>query len=102
MDNNNKKKTLNSNYSGESLDEMYCSWKNSLNKYVEMLKRKKIWLISQEKHIAINIRSNKEFIDIYEYDNHLELYKIIVKTLKSFKNRCKRDKRRNVPDIQNE
>lgn len=34
-------------------------------------------------------------IDLYERDNHLELYKDIVETLKKFKNRCKRDGRKN-------
>ena len=40
-------------------------------------------------------KAYSEFIDFYEYDNHLDLYKSRVKTLNGFKNRCRRDEWRN-------
>lgn len=39
-------------------------------------------------------------IDLDERDNHLELYKHIIKTLKKFRDRCRRDRRRNAPIYQ--
>lgn len=62
---------------------------------------KKIWSLSQERQIIINAGSNLEPIDLYEYDNHINLYKIIVKSLHNFKNRSSRDGRTNCPIIQN-
>ena len=44
--------------------------------------------------MIINIGSHLEFIDLYKFDNHLKVYKIIVKTLKGFKDRCRRNGRR--------
>lgn len=37
----------------------------------------------------IGAKAYSEFIDFYEYDNHLDLYKSRVKTLNGFKNRCR-------------
>ena len=54
----------------------------------------KIWSMTQRRQIIINSAINLH-IDFYEKDNHLELYKDIVKTLKKFKNRCRIDGRRN-------
>lgn len=34
----------------------------------------------QERQIIINAVSNLEYIDLYEHNNYLELYKSIVKT----------------------
>lgn len=61
----------------------------------------KFWSMSYEWQIIINTWSNLEYIDLYGHDNHLELYKIIVNTLKSFKNRCRRDGTRNTLADQN-
>lgn len=37
--------------------------------------------MSQNRQIIINVGSNLEYIDFYEHDNYLELYKIRIKTL---------------------
>ena len=61
----------------ESLDNMIFSSENRLDVCINILEEK-IWSMSQERQIIINTGSNLEFIDLYEYDNHLEIYKIIV------------------------
>lgn len=58
--------------------------------------------MSQKRQIVINVGSNLEFVNLYECDNHLDLYKNIVKTLKNFKNRCNKDGRRNSQVVQNQ
>ena len=38
--------------------------------------RRKNLIYVQERQIIINTRSNLKFIDLYEYDNHLEIIKL--------------------------
>lgn len=61
----------------ESLDNMTRSWGNRLYIHIDMLEEK-ICSMSQEREIVVNAGSNLEYIDLYEHDNYLELYKIIV------------------------
>ena len=70
----------------ESFDRMYLSWEDSLGVYIDMLEEK-IWSITQRRQMIINSGINLS-IAFYEKDNHLELYKDMVKTLKKFKIRC--------------
>ena len=60
----------------------------------------KNWFMTQRRQTIRNLGINLH-IDFYEKDNHVELYKDIVKNLKKFKNRCRRDGRRNAPINQN-
>ena len=60
----------------------------------------KIWFVTQKRQMITNSGINLH-IDLYERDNHLELYKDIVETLKKIKNRCRRDGRKNAPFYQN-
>ena len=72
---------------------MILSWENRcVCVYIEMLKEK-IWFMLQGSQMIINIGSHREFIDLYEFDNHLKVYKIILKTFKGFKDRCRRNGR---------
>ena len=78
---------------------MYLSWEDSSGVYIGMLEEK-FWSMTQRRQMIINSGINLS-IDFYENDNHLELYKDIVKTLKKFKNRCRRYGKRNAPINQN-
>ena len=61
----------------ESFDRMYLSWEDSLGVYIDMLEEK-IWSMTQRRQMIINSGINLH-VDFYEKDNHLELYKDIVK-----------------------
>ena len=95
MDNNNNMEiliqdaNLNLQFIFDSFDRIYLSWEDSLGIYIDMLEEK-IWSMSQKRQIIINTGINSH-IDLYERDNHLTLYKDIVKTLKKFEDRCRRD-----------
>ena len=57
--------------------------------------------MTQRRQMIINSGINLH-INLYEKNNHLELYKDIVETLKRFKNRSRRDGGRNAPINQNQ
>lgn len=71
------------------IDHMFLWWENRINIYIELLNQK-IQLVEQERSTLINIREHIYgiFIDLYEFDNYLYLYKkimIIHKILKKIK-----------------
>ena len=106
MDNNNNMEILIQDadlklqFICESFDRMYLSWEDRLGIYIDILEEK-IWSVTQKRQMITNSGINLH-IDLYEWDNHLELYKDIVETLKKFKNRCRRDGRKNAPIYQNQ
>lgn len=57
--------------------------------------------MSQNRQIIINVGSNLEYINFYEHDNYLELYKIIINTFKNFRNKYRRYGRKNTQVDQN-
>lgn len=63
--------------------------------------KEKISSMSQNRQIIINVGSNLEYINFYEHDNYLELYKIIINTFKNFRNKYRRYGRKNTQVDQN-
>ena len=80
-----------------SIERMCLGWKIIVNIYINLINQK-IDLLEQERIGLINLGPEiySEFIDLYEFDNHLLLLKEINKTLERIKNRCRRDGRRQI------
>lgn len=80
-----------------NIDHMFLGWENIVNTYINLINQK-IDLLEQERTGLVNLGPNiySEFIDLYEFDNHLLLFKEINKTLEKIKNRCRRDGRRQI------
>ena len=76
---------------------MILGWENVVNTYINLINQK-IDLLEQERiglvHLGLEVYS--EFVDLYEFDNHLLMFKEINKTLEKIKNRCRRDGRRQI------
>ena len=81
----------------DSIDHMILGWENVINIYINLINQK-IDLLEQERIGLVNLGPEiyYEIIDLYEFDNHLLLFKEINKTLERMKNRCIRDRRRQV------
>ena len=80
-----------------NIDHMLLGWENIVNTYINLINQK-IYLLEQERIGIINLGPEVyyEFIDLYEFDNHLLIFKEINKTLEKIKNRCRRDGRRQI------
>ena len=78
-----------------SIDRMVLGWENIVNMYINLINQK-INLLEQERLWIINIGPEvySELVDLYEFDNHLLMFKEINKILEKIKNRCRRDERR--------
>lgn len=74
---------------------MFLGWKNIIELYINLLNQK-IESLELERSTLINLGQQiyGQFIDLYEFDNHLYLYKEIHKALRKMKNRCRNDDRR--------
>ena len=81
----------------DSIDHMILGWENTLNTYITLITQK-IDLLEQERIGIINLGSEiySEIIDLYEFDNHLMLFKEVIKNLEKIRNRCRRDGRRQI------
>ena len=81
----------------EALDQMNLGWENVLTVYINLITQK-IELLEQERVGIINLGPEiySEFIDLYEFDNHILLFKEIKRTLIRMKNRCIIDQRRQM------
>ena len=79
------------------IDNLLLGWENTVNAYINLINQK-IDLLEDERIWLINLGPNiySEFMDLYEFDNHLLLLKEINKTLERIKNRCIRDGRRQM------
>ena len=69
---------------------MILGWENIVNTYINLINQK-IDLLEQERPEIYS-----EVVDLYEFDNHLLLFKTINKALEKIKNRCKRDGRKQI------
>lgn len=80
-----------------STERRCLGWEIIVNTYINLINQK-IDLLEQERIGLINLGPEiySEFIDLYEFDNHLLLLKEINKTLEKIKNRCRRDGRRQI------
>lgn len=80
-----------------TIDRMILGWENIIATYINLIDQK-IDLLEQERVGLINLGPEiySEFIDLYEFDNHLLLFKEIKKILEKIKNRCRRDGRRQI------
>ena len=80
-----------------NIDHMILGWENLVNTYINLINQK-IDLLKQERLGLVNLGPEiySEFVDLYEFDNHLRLFKEINKTLEKIKNRCRRDGRRQI------
>ena len=80
-----------------STEHMHLGWENIVSTYINLINQK-IDLLEQERIGLINLGPEiySEFIDLYEFDNHLLLLKEINTTLERIKNRCRRDGRRQI------
>ena len=80
-----------------STERMHLGWENIVSTYINLINQK-IDLLEQERIGLINLGPEiySEFIDLYEFDNHLLLLKEINTTLERIKNRCRRDGRRQI------
>ena len=80
-----------------SIYHMILGWENIVNTYINLINQK-IDLLEQERIGLVNLGPEVyyEFLDLYEFDNHLLLFKGINKTLEKIKNRCSRDGRRQI------
>lgn len=81
----------------DCIDHMILGWENILNTYINLINQK-IELLEQERIGIINLGPEiySEIIDLYEFDNHLMLFKEINKTLERMRNRCRRDGRSQI------
>ena len=80
-----------------NIDRMILGWENIVTIYINLIDQK-IDLLEQERIRIINLGPEiySEFTDLYEFDNHLLLFKEIKGTLERIKNRCRRDGRRQI------
>lgn len=81
----------------DCIDHMILGWENILNIYINLISQK-IELLEQERIGIINLGPEiySEIIDLYEFDNHVMLFKEINKTLERMRNRCRRDGRSQI------
>ena len=82
----------------ETIDHMNLGWENIITNYINQITQK-IELLEQERMGIINLGPEiySEFTDLYEFDNHILLFKEIKKILERMKNRCIIDRRRQMP-----
>ena len=80
-----------------NIDRMMLGWENIVNTYINLIDQK-IDLLEQERIGIINLGPEiyTEFVDLYEFDNHLMIFKEIKEILKRIRNRCRRDGRRQI------
>ena len=80
-----------------NIDHIFLGWENIVNTYINLINQK-IFLLEQERIGLTDLGPEiySEFVDLYEFDNHLLLFKEINKTLERIKNRCMRDGRRQM------
>ena len=80
-----------------SIDHMMLGWENIINIYINLVNQK-IDILEQERSGIINLGPEvySEIIDLYEFDNHLLMFREINKILEKIKNRCRRDGRRQI------
>ena len=69
-----------------NIDHMFLGWENIVNTYINLINQK-IFLVEQDRIGMINLGPDvySEFVDRYEFDNHLLLLKEINKTLEKIK-----------------
>ncbi len=81
----------------EIIDRMNLGWENIITTYISLITQK-IELLEQERIGIINLGPEiySEFIDLYEFDNHILLFKEIKRTLERMKNRSIIDRRRQI------